>query len=548
MGSAKTQAAPTYCNPMDLDYRFSLEKPSRREAADPTMVVYHGEYWLFASKSGGYWESKDLHTWKHIFAKGYPVETYAPTVVEIGGKLYLSAFDDPYLYVTDDPASGEWRQVAKIPLFADPDLFLDNDHKLYAYAGCSNAAPLRVTELETGGDFHPLSQPAPIYAGDPATHGWEVPGDTNQMLKERPWIEGSWMTRYGNKYYLQYAGPGTQFKTYGDGVLVADSPTGPFAYADYNPVSFKPTGFITGAGHSSTFQDLSGAYWHVSSMTISVRHMFERRLGLFPTWFTADGQMVVDTYLGDYPHRLARNGADTFAGWFLLDLKKPVTASSSLADHEPEKAVDEDIRTWWSAATGNPGEWLEVDLGGMRRINAVQINFADEGSDTLGASKDAYRYVVEQSSDDKRWTMLVDRRENQRDAPHEYIELDKPALARFVRITNVHTPGNAKFSISGLRIFGNGLHAAPARATEVRVVRDSQDPRRATVSWQPARGADFYIVRFGPRPDRMFENYQVYDGTRLTVPSLNAGVAYSFTVDAVNDSGLTRGVETASIP
>jgi hypothetical protein len=541
--STKKHVAATYCNPMDLDYRFSLEKPSRREAADPTMVVFHGEYWLFASKSGGYWESKDLQTWRHIWAEGYPVETYAPTVVEIGGKLYLSAFNDPYLYVTDDPALGQWRRAAKLPLLADPDLFQDDDHKLYAYAGCSNVAPLRVTELADSGEFQALSQPAPVYMGDPANHGWEVPGDANEKEKSRPWIEGSWMTKHGGKYYLQFAGPGTEFKTYGDGVVVSGSPTGPFVYAAYNPVSFKPTGFATGAGHSSTFEDLSGVYWHVSSMTISVRHMFERRLGLFPTWFTADGQMAVDTYLGDYPHRLTRAGADTFAGWYLLDLKKPATASSSLAGHEPEKAVDEDIRTWWSAATGNPGEWLEVDLGGLRRVNAVQINFADEGSDTLGASKDAYRYAMEQSRDGKRWTTLVDRRANERDAPDEYVELDKPLEARYVRITNVHTPGNAKFSISGLRLFGSGLQAGPGRVAGVRVVRDPHDARKATVSWQAARGADFYVVRFGVRPDRMFENYQVYDGTQLTVPSLNAGVRYTFTVDAVNDSGLTRGVE-----
>ena len=546
-GSTKTAGTHTYCNPMDLDYRFSLDKPSRREAADPTMVVFHGEYWLFASKSGGYWESKDLRTWKHIWAEGYPVETYAPTVVEIGGKLYLSAFDDPNLYVTEDPASGQWRKAASIPLFADPDLFQNDNHKLYMYAGCSNVTPLKVTELEAGGDFHAITQPAPIYAGDPAKHGWEVPGDTNQMVKERPWIEGSWMTKHGGKYYLQFAGPGTQYKTYGDGVLVADTATGPFAYADYNPVSFKPTGFIAGAGHSSTFQDLSGAYWHISSMTISVRHMFERRLGLFPTRFTPDGQMVVDTYLGDYPHKLARNGADTFAGWFLLDLKKPVTASSSLAGHEPEKAVDEDIRTWWSAATGNPGEWLQVDMGRPSRINAVQINFADEGSDTLGASKDAYRYVMEESLDGRQWRSMVDRSRNQRDAPDEYIELEKPALARYVRITNVHTPGNAKFSISGLRLFGNGLRPAPARVTGVHVARDTQDGRVAVVSWLPAKGADFYILRFGIRPDRMQENYQVYDGTELTVRSLNVGEGYSFTVDAVNDSGIAHGREFVSI-
>ena len=143
--------------------------------------------------------------------------------------------------------------------------------------------------------------------------------------------------------------------------------------------------------------------------------------------------------------------------------------------------------------------------------------------------------------------VLVNRSDNQRDAPDEYIELEKPALARYVRITNVHTPGNAKFSISGLRLFGNGFQPAPALVTRVRVARDPQDGRAATVSWQPARGAELYIVRFGVRPDRMQENYQVYDGTELTVRSLNVGVGYSFTVDTVNDSGLTQGREFVTI-
>ena len=44
----------TFCNPLDLPYRFALKDwtlskgASTREAADPTMVVHKGEYWLFA--------------------------------------------------------------------------------------------------------------------------------------------------------------------------------------------------------------------------------------------------------------------------------------------------------------------------------------------------------------------------------------------------------------------------------------------------------------------------------------------------------------------
>jgi xylan 1,4-beta-xylosidase len=551
LGTIRAQVSPrpvTYCNPVDLDYRFALDEPSRREAADPTLVVYHGEYWLFASKSGGYWHSTDLQSWKHIEGNGYPVEVYAPTVVEIGGKLYLSSFDDPWIYSSSDPADGQWTKVSALPPNPDPDLFLDDDGRLYMYGGCSDKDPLRVTELVPGQDFRIMEGPKTTVIIDPANHGWQVRGDANEDFGDRSWLEGSWMTKHGGKYYLQFSVPATQDKGYCDGVAVADAPMGPFTEAAYNPVSFKPTGFITGAGHSSTFQDHVGAYWHISTMTISVRDLYERRLGLFPAGFIADGQMTVDTYLGDYPHVFLRTGKSTLAGWMLLDYDKKVIASSSLPGHEPEKAVNEDVRSWWSAATGNPGEWLQVDMGGPRRVEAVQTNFADEGSTTLGSSRDAYRYLIERSSDGSHWVTMVDRRNNQRDAPHEYVQLDTPVLARYVRITNLHTPGNAKFSISGFRLFGNGLHHAPGRVTGIKVKRDGEDPRKAAISWQPVQGVDFYIVRFGVKPDRLFENYQVYHLTHLDLASLNIGVAYSVTVDAVNDSGVARGKTVISLP
>jgi hypothetical protein len=107
-----------------------------------------------------------------------------------------------------------------------------------------------------------------------------------------PWIEGSWMTKHNGKYYLQYAGPGTEFKSYCDAVYVADKPLGPFKHWPNTTQSpIRPEGFIAGAGHSSTFQDKYGNYWHVSTMTISIKHMFERRLGLVPcTFFDKDGE------------------------------------------------------------------------------------------------------------------------------------------------------------------------------------------------------------------------------------------------------------------
>ena len=53
-------------NPIDLNYRFQPNEESRREAADPVLEYFKGYYYMFASKSGGYWRSEDLAKWEYI--------------------------------------------------------------------------------------------------------------------------------------------------------------------------------------------------------------------------------------------------------------------------------------------------------------------------------------------------------------------------------------------------------------------------------------------------------------------------------------------------
>ena len=77
-----------------------------------------------------------------------------------------------------------------------------------------------------------------------------------------PFIEGSWMTKHAGHYYLQYGAPGTEYNVYATGVYVGDDPLGPFTYAPYNPVAYKPGGFVQGAGHGNTFQDVHGNWWN----------------------------------------------------------------------------------------------------------------------------------------------------------------------------------------------------------------------------------------------------------------------------------------------
>ena len=79
----------TICNPVNLSYRFCLDAPSRREAADPSMVVFKNEYYLFASKSGGYFHSTDLIHWDLITTNDLPLEDYAPAAVVMKDTLYF---------------------------------------------------------------------------------------------------------------------------------------------------------------------------------------------------------------------------------------------------------------------------------------------------------------------------------------------------------------------------------------------------------------------------------------------------------------------------
>src|SRR5687767_4864068 len=146
---------------------------------------------------------------------------------------------------------------------------------------------------------------------------------------------------------MQYAAPGTEFNVYGDGVYVSDSPLGPYKYAPNNPVSYKPGGFMNGAGHGSTVIGPGNKYWHFASNAVSVNIGWERRLCMFKTNFDKDGLMYCDTYFGDYPH-FAPTVAEkmgNFAGWMLLSYKKPVTSSSNLEDFTASAITDEQVKT-----------------------------------------------------------------------------------------------------------------------------------------------------------------------------------------------------------
>ncbi len=542
----------TFANPVNIDYRFMLDSPSRREAADPVIVLFGDDYYLFASKSGGYWHSTDMIDWKFVKPEGLPIEAYAPAVVAFDGAMYYTACNIG-LYWTKDPKGGKWEYIGKPFDVGDPDLFADDDGRVYLYYGLSYNGAISGMELDPKNQFRPIGQPWVCFRANYARHGWERRGEENlgaptgSNFQEGPWFEGSWMTKHAGTYYLQYAAPGTEFSTYADGVYTSPSPRGPFTYAPYSPFSHKPTGFVTGAGHSATFADKQGHYWHVATMRISVKHDFERRLGIFPAEFDADGQLHVNTLFGDYPQLVPSkrkdDGTNLQSGWMLLSYKKRAQASTSLDGFPPGKAFDEDIRTYWSARSDKPGEWLSVNLGKRCRIDAVQVNFAEHESTAKGRTTELFhQYRLEWSLDGETWQSLADKSGNRMDAPHDYIQLADAVVAQYVRITNVHMPGGGPFSIRDLRIFGSGQGKPPSKAPRFEAHRDASDARNAVVRWEILPDAEGYVVRYGIAEGKLYQNLEIRGKKEIVLHDLNADSRYYFAVDAFNDSGRTLGI------
>jgi xylan 1,4-beta-xylosidase len=535
------------CNPLNLSYRFRPEtnEPSRREAADPTMVVFRGEYFLFASKTGGYWYSPDLVNWQLVETNQIPTEDYAPSAFVMNGAVYFMASNSkncPILKSTD-PKTGNWEVVCDtFPLaVTDPAFFLDDDHRLYFYWGCSNKDPIMGVELDPV-TFMPIGEPDSLIFANTAQNGWENPGDYNELNQQAPWLEGAWMTKYNGRYYLQYASPGTEFKSYNDAVYISDSPLGEFQQAKHNPMAFKPEGFIAGIGHGSTFTDLYGNYWHVGTMSVSVKHPFERRLGLNPVFFDAEGNMYASTERGDFPFIIPEkkivSPTDIDPKWNLLSYNKPVEVSSQLFDHPAENAVNEDVRTYWSAQNGKSGEWLSVDLENNFLVNAVQVNFAEHNANVYGRKIGIkYQYLLEYSTDGKKWEVLVNKSENSTDTPHDFIQLTNPVNARYLRIVNISVP-SGNFAISGFRIFGKGLGPIPGNPDNLRVTRQA-DRRVVHLNWEEVPDADGYQVQYGISKEHLYLNHMVYNKNELIIRSLNGNSEYIFQVTAFNENGFS---------
>ena len=590
------------CNPVNVGYRYQFNQDPRkggelqicREAADPSMICFQGKYYIFASMTLGVWVSEDLANWeRHPLPKELPLYDYAPDVRVMGEWVYFCASSREQncdRFRTKDILQGPYEKIEGSFSFWDPNLFVDDDGRVYFYWGCSNMTPIYGIELDPV-TMQPLGEKKELLFGDPYHIGYERIGEDNStlpagkeeieerfqaflfergmtedalpagygdlirgMYSKRPYIEGAWMDKYQGRYYLQYAAPGTQYNSYSDGVYVSDSPLGPFTLAENNPYSYKPGGYMPGAGHGSTMQDLSGNWWHTSTMRISMNHDFERRVGIWPAGFDAEGELFCNQRYGDWPLMVGEEETDPWRkpAWMLLSAHKGATASSSLPGHEPEKAIEENVQTWWRAASNQREEWLMVDLEGEYKVHAVQVNFADDKIEIPCPGKirpgTQARYIeeaatctqwkLECSVDGENWRVLADKTQAISDLSHDFLVWEEGFMARFLRLSEICVPYGQNPCVSGLRVFGLGEGSAPeaARFTARRI-----GPLDMEVDIEKEEGALGYNILFGSRPDKLYHSYMVFTPGTQRVGALIDGRDYYVRVDAFNENGITEG-------
>lgn len=590
------------CNPLNINYRYQFNADPRkrgllqicREAADPSMIQFGGRYYIFASMTLGVLVSDDLAHWEYYsLPKGLPLYDYAPDVRVMGDYVYFCASNREKncdRWRTKNILEGPYEKLEGSFPFWDPNLFVDEDGRVYFYWGCSNITPIYGVELDPK-TMLPMGEKVALIEGHPETIGYERVGENNSrlpaseeeierryqafiangrvcedripegvkplirgMLSDKPYIEGAWMDRYQDRYYLQYAAPGTQYNTYSDGVYVADHPLGPFRLAENNPYSYRPGGFMPGAGHGSTMRDKKGAYWHTATMRISANHDFERRIGIWPAGFDANGQLFSNQRYGDWPMSLEAVAEDPWRDpdWMLLSVGKRARASSSTEGHGAELACEENARSWWQAKSADRSEWLQVDLGSIYQVYAIQINFADDkinipcpgqihpGSQAryIDEAEHVTQWKLEGSLDGENWFVIEDKSRAKTDLPHDLLIREEGLQLRYVRVSQIQVPFDQAPCISGLRIFGRGEGAIPAEP-DFTAHRDSDIDM--TVAVKEQEDALGYNILFGNSEDKLYHSLLCFEAGTHRVGALIQGREYFVRVDAFNENGIRRG-------
>lgn len=476
----------TYCNPLSvadvksgrwLDTSLTNTDPrdfnDYRSISDPSVIYHDGKWIMYPSYSVAY-VSEDFVHWKHVDI-GVSDLRYSPAVVEFRGKWYLAGHGMTEMYVADSPL-GPFELCGHITdangnrkVTLDGCFLADRD-RLYFYwcemeDGGSKVEYRTGTvgvELDPEKPWQMLGEPVRINEFNPE-QVWQRMGAYNQN-ERMGWIEGQWMKKIGDRYYLLYSGCGTEHSTYANGVMYSDE--GPLSgfkpQKRHDPLTSKRTGLMRGAGHGCIVEGPDNTLWTFYTCIFNYNHMFERRIGMDPLGIDDNGELYCAevTETPQYAPGIRKNPeAGNGTGWLPLTFMQRPTATSHAPGRDPLYASDESVLTWWQPSDGDNEPAITFRLGDKTKyeIHSVRIIWRDINMETLdGIYPGAFQYVVEYAPtpDMDKWDILIDASENEDDLCIDYRETE-PVFAYSVRLRILGAPEGITPGLVSLTAFGN---------------------------------------------------------------------------------------------
>lgn len=431
---------------------FPYRNPVYPGAFPEPAILRVGEYVYAAATGERIMRSRDLAHWETVgtlFSAGKPTwvdpitpDIWAPDLNYIDGKyvLYFSARAAGYADIhrgvgvawadkPQGPYHPEPLPLAVGPGFRniDPMAFQDDDGKRYLYWG-SAGQPILVQELSADG----LS-----LVGQP-----QVALEPDLGIRYSKLVEGTWVIKRGDYYYIFWSGDGYHPGQYAVSVARATSPFGPFTRYSANPI-LKESVWWTSPGHNALIRDDAGQDWLVyhaydTSDTELGRMLLIDQLIWKDGWPTIKQRIPSTQTVSDGPiwNTSAIPLVEVAAG-------KLVTSSSAQEGKPAVKALDNNTYTGWAPEEGDVDNWLCVDLGEQRRVAQVDLRFRK-------ASTGDYHYMIETSSDGKQWQVFADRTDTSSTYP--YVQTNE-ATARYVRISRLSVPPGASAVLYEMRVF-----------------------------------------------------------------------------------------------
>lgn len=441
--SASGQAAPV--SPLDPFAPHARNPILPGYAADPSIVHYKGEWYVFATidpwggERLGLWRSKNFRDWTfstpnwpttkaaHSPTSG-SAKVWAPSVVQ--GKdgrfwMYVSVGNEVWVGTAPHPA-GPWRDAnGGKPLVTrnfrpgfhmiDAEAFIDDDGQAYLYWGSG-------LNWVNGHCFVAKLKP------DMVTFDGEVRDVTPDH-----YFEGPFMLKRNGKYFLTSSWGNTTKDSYQVRYAVGDTPFGPFREpTDKAILETDAAKQIISPGHHAIFR--AGGKDFI---------LYHRQALPFPRGGDEVLRQVAVDRLTVEGDRIAvvtptHQGADVpgTADRRTVGRNVALTASSARDDlHDAMRAADDNYATAWQAAAGAKDSWLQADLGTVRAVGVTTLRPA--------RPTDALTVRMALSDDGKTWRPL----DATGSAGMSPVVLPTIGKARYVRLTFSGAPEILEWSI-----------------------------------------------------------------------------------------------------